>query len=227
MTRRTNARVAGLALLFYIALGITAMVLSGTATKGEGIAEQLAAVARNEPLVRLAAVLNLLCSFAALTLGVTLYGLTREQDRDLSMLGLACRTAEGVIGGVATQMSLGVLWLAGHLGSGGVDRAAALTLGAYSLGTRSSLIAATFFAVGSTCFSWLMLRGRMVPAWLAMLGVIASVLLVVALPLQLGGLLRGAPAQLVWIPMAVFELALAAWLIAKGAAPAAPSAGDP
>jgi hypothetical protein len=51
--------------------------------------------------------------------------------------------------------------------------------------------AAIFFAVGSLLFSWLLLRGRMIPVPLAWLGVLASVLLVVILPLQLAGLFDG------------------------------------
>jgi hypothetical protein len=90
--------------------------------------------------------------------------------------------------------------------------------------------AAIFFAVGSTLFSWLLLRGRMIPAALAWLGVLASVLLVVILPLQLAGLFGGAMSWsasvtwLVWLPMLVFEVVLALWLLIKGVAvPAARS----
>lgn len=84
-----------------------------------------------------------------------------------------------------------------------------------------------FFAVGSTVFSWLLLRGRMIPVALAQLGVWASVLLVVLLLVQRAGLFGGAInwsspiTWLVWLPMLVFEVALALWLIVKGvAAPA-------
>jgi NADH:ubiquinone oxidoreductase subunit K len=56
----------------------------------------------------------------------------------------------------------------------------------------------------------------MIPVALAWLGVLASVLLVVALPLQLAGLLRGPVTQLMWIPMAAFEIPLGLWLIVKG-----------
>jgi len=86
---------------------------------------------------------------------------------------------------------------------------------------------AVFFAVGSTIFSWLLLRGRMIPAALGWLGAIGSALLVVILPLQSAGLLGGpmgwsaSKTWLVWMPVAVFELALAVWLLVKGvAAPA-------
>lgn len=83
---------------------------------------------------------------------------------------------------------------------------------------------AIFFAVGSTLFCWLLLRGRMIPAALAWLGVIASVLLVVILPLQLAGLFGGqttwsaSVTWLIWLPMLAFEVALALWLLIKGVA---------
>ena len=80
-------------------------------------------------------------------------------------------------------------------------------------------VGATFFAVGSTLFSWLLLRGRMIPVALAWLGVLASVLLVVGLPLQLAGVLGGSATQLMWLPMAAFEVPLALWLLIKGLAP--------
>ena len=84
--------------------------------------------------------------------------------------------------------------------------------------------AAIFFAVGSTLFSWLFLRGRMIPVALAWLGVIASVMLVVILPLQLAGLFGGPMSWsagvtwLVWLPMLVYEVVLALWLLIKGVA---------
>ena len=83
---------------------------------------------------------------------------------------------------------------------------------------------AIFFAVGSTLFSWLLLRGRLIPVALAWLGMLASVLLVVILPLQLAGLFGGPMAWsasitwLVWLPMLVFEVVLALWLLIKGVA---------
>jgi hypothetical protein len=42
-----------------------------------------------------------------------------------------------------------------------------------------------------------------------------------ALPFQLAGFFSGVFFQLMWIPMAVFEVVVAVWLIIKGAAPLA------
>jgi len=156
----------------------------------------------------------------ALALGVALYAITRDQDPDLAMLALTCRVGEGVVGAIFIPMTLGLLSLATAAGANAPDAAAAHALGSFVLTARrwNPIIGATFFAVGSTLFSWLLLRGRMVPVALAWLGVLASVLLVVGLPLQLAGVLRGSVTQLMWLPMAAFEIPLALWLLIKGVA---------
>ncbi|HEX8691195.1 MAG TPA: DUF4386 domain-containing protein [Longimicrobium sp.] len=219
MTRTTSARIAGVAFLFYIAAGLAAVVLFGRATGAEGAA-LLARVAGHAPEVRLAAVLTLLCSFAALVLGVTLYGITRDEDHELAVLAMTFRVAEGVLGGFSVIPMLGLLWLGTAGGASGPDAAAAHALAAYLLKGEdaSPTVTATFFAVGSTLFSWLLLRGRMVPVPLAWLGVAASVLLVVGLPLRLGGVVGGPLFELVWLPMLVFEVTLAAWFLTRGVA---------
>ena len=222
MTRRANARISGFTFLLYIAVTLTAMVLSGRATSGEGTAAKLASIAQHASDVRITVVLDLLQCFSALVLAVTLYAITRLQDPDLAMLALTCRVGEGVIGAVGIPRTLGLLWLATNAGAGAPEPAAAHALGAFLLRGDVALTA-TFFAVGSTLFSYLLLRGRMIPVPLAWLGVVASVLLVVGLPLQLAGFLRGTLTSLMWLPMLAFEVPLALWLLIKGVAIAPPA----
>jgi hypothetical protein len=167
MTRRANARLAGVTYLVYLAAGIASLVLAGRAHTTD--------------------VLAVITSFSALLLGVTLYAITREQDSDLAMLGLTCRVIEAIPG--------------------------------------EGMI---YFAVGSTIFAWLLLRGRMIPIALAWLGVLAGVLLVGILLQQRAGLFGGAvdwSSSVTWLtslPMLVFEVALALWLLIKGVAAPAP-----
>jgi hypothetical protein len=164
MTRTTNARIAGIAYLFYLVVGIGSMATRSSAPN-------------------LTELFTVLMSFCALTLGVTLWAITRDVDADLAMMGMLCRVLEAAPG-------------QGEI----------------------------FFTVGNLLFSWLFLRGRLIPVWLARLGVVASMLLIVILPLKMIGLLGGnlgwsSPVTwLQWIPMLVFELTLAAWLLVKGVA---------
>jgi hypothetical protein len=205
MTRTTNARVAGFTFLFYIAAGIASLALSGRPHATD--------------------VLSLFTSLSALVLGVTLYGITREQDPDLAMLALICRVVEGLNGVAGISGTLRLLWLATATGANAPDIEATHALGAFLLNGGGA--GPIFFAVGSTLFSWLFLRGRMVPVALAWLGVLASILLVVITPLQTAGLFGGSGSWgssvtwLMWLPMLVFEVTLALWLLIKGvAAPA-------
>ena len=221
MTRMTNARVAGSAFLLYIILGLPAGMLMARATGGAGIAAKLAGAAQHANDLRAAVVLVLFSSFCAQVLGVTLYAITRQVDRDLAMLALTFRVGEGVIGGVSVQRSLGLLWVATATGANAPDIQTAHALGTLFTGQGGTLgsVGALFFAVGSTIFSWLLLRGRMIPAVLAWLGVVVSFTWVVGVPLQLAGVLRGPILTwVIFLPMVAFEVPFALWLLVKGVA---------
>lgn len=221
MTRTANARIAGWTLLLYIAIGITQMVVSRRTTRGDAIAAQLTSMTQNAGAVRGAVLLGLLTCFVALALAVALYAITREQDADLAMLALSCRVAEALLGAVYMSMTLGLLSVLTAGGQKAIDASETQAVASFVMAARrwNPLIAATFFAVGSTIFSWLLLRGRTIPVMLAWLGVLASALLAIGLPLQLAGILRGAATQIMWLPMAAFEIPLALWLLVKGVKP--------
>jgi hypothetical protein len=216
MTRSTSARIAGFTFLFYIAVAFPSMVLMNRATSGAGTAAQLASVAQHASDVRIAIVLTLLSCFCAIVLAVTLYGITRAVDHELAMLILAFRLAEGVVGAIGIPNTQGLLWLATS-GPGVPEVGSANAIAAYILmPAQSTAIGAAFFAVASLIFSYLLLRGRLVPVALAWIGLFASALLVVCLPLQFGGFLRGTFTSVMWLPMLAFEVPVGFWLLIKG-----------
>ena len=77
-----------------------------------------------------------------------------------------------------------------------------------------------YFAVGSTIFCWLLLRGQMIPVALAWLGTASSAFVVVLLLVQAGlGITTNWSSPItwfVWLPLLVFELTFAVWLLTKG-----------
>jgi len=200
MTLPGNARVAGIAFLLYIAAGVSSMA---------GVSGGLAGV-----------VLALAMCASALVLAVTLFAITRGVDPDLAMLAMTFRVGEGVIGAAFMPVRLALRSLERAAG-GTADAAAALTPLVLKARTYNVMLAATFFAAGSLLFCWLLLRGRLIPAALAWIGVAASAILIVVLPLQIAGL-AGAPlTSYMWLPMLVFEVGAAFWLIVKGVSPPA------
>lgn len=216
MTRATNARLAGSMFLLYIAIGVTSMVLFGRASEGVDAAARLDAIALHSAPVRVTILLGFLTGFVALTLAVSLYALTREVDRDLALLALACRLIEGMMAAVGTVVSLALLGLAtGEVDMLPVSRTA---LGALILRSDAwfTTTSATAFAVGSALFCYLFIRGRVVPMPLAWLGLVASLILLLLLPVRLIGLLHGPVAAWMWLPMLLFEVPCGIWLIARG-----------
>ena len=218
MTRSTNARLAGFGYLSYIVVGILNEVLMYRATSAEGTAAKLARIAEYSTDVRLAMILKLAECFSAFVLAVASYGITRDEDNELAMLGLLCRVAEGVLIASLIPNSQGLLWLASvRAGVDVPDAATTNALGGFLLAPGAA-VGAIFFAVGSAIFSYLLLRGRMIPASLAWWGVLSSALLVIGVPLQIAGFLTGALAGYQWVPAIVFVPVFALWLLIKGVA---------
>jgi hypothetical protein len=218
MTLRTNARLAGLTFLVYFVTGIGSHALFNQTSAGDGTVARLASIAQHVTLVHVSALLLLLEFLCELVLAVTLYGLTREQDRDLALLAMGCRLTEGVIAAMATGSRLDLLAVAiASRTATGADAAAAQALGATLLnGTAGP--AALCFSVGNLIVASLFLRARSIPVWLARLGVVASILGLVEFPLEMLGFLHGPATIVPWIPMALFELILGLWLLIKGVA---------
>ena len=121
MTRRTNARIAGLTFLLYIAVALPSTILFGKAASGEGPVARLGSIAQHTVQMRVAIVLSLASCFAAIVLAITLYALTREQDRDIALIGFACRLGEGLLGGTFILTKLELLWLATASGASAPD----------------------------------------------------------------------------------------------------------
>ena len=216
MTLRANARLAGLTFLLYFVVGLCSHVLSNQVSAGDGTAARLANIAQHATLMRVAAMLLLLEFFGELVLAVTLFALTRDQDRDLALLAVGCRLTEGVIAALAAGSRLDLLAVAiASRTATGADAAAAQALGA-SLMNGTAGPAALCFSVGNLIFASLFLRARSIPVWLAWLGVVASILGLLEFSLEMLGFLHGPATIVPWIPMALFEVILGLWLLIKG-----------
>ena len=78
----------------------------------------------------------------------------------------------------------------------------------------------TAFSVGAALLAWLLLRSGRVPRWLAIWGLIAAPMMLVAgLLLPFTGDPNSAAATLLYAPMAVQEMVFAVWLIGWGFRP--------
>ena len=217
-----NARLAGITLLFYYAASLGDTFLFAQASNGNGTASRLASIAQDAGQVRLTIVLTLLTVLCALILAVTLYALTRDVDPELALIALTCRVVEGALNVVPPATRLALLAIATASATAASADAASLQTQAALLlkaGGLSTTVGATIFAVGSVLFSYLFLKGRSIPAPIAWLGVIGSLLVIPLFPLSSMWPVSGAVVWLISMPLIIFELALAFWLIIKGVSP--------
>lgn len=207
MTVKANSRLAGFAFLFYIAMSILPMVLFAPVSKVEGTAAKLVAMAQHATLMRSGALFSLINMANALVLGAALYALTRAIDRDLALIALLFRAAEGFLSPVGAFTRRALLAIAS-------EQAPDIPLATVLLKTQgfAFLLGSTCFAAGSTLFAYLFLRSRSIPVWLAWLGFAGSLLLLAGLPLQILSLLPAPLDSLMWIPIAFFEVIFAFWL---------------
>jgi hypothetical protein len=222
MTRRGTSRLAGITFLLYIVTGIGTMIFMRNVNAGANdSAARLAAIVQHELAHRVSVLLTLLQAAYAVILGVTLYSLTRDEDRELALLGFCSRFAEGLIAVVSAVNGLALIRLATakepNASLTGIEEFIKASDGA------TPVLAALCFAIGSTLFCYLFLRARTIPLPLAWLGVIASVILVIGLPLQILDLVKAG--MLIWMPMLVFEVWFAFFLIFKGVGPSAAARG--
>jgi hypothetical protein len=225
MKQQTLARIAGFTFLFYIAVAFPTFLLDARATQGHDTATRLASIAAHVPDLRWSIVLTILCCFSALVLAITLYGLIRDGDSVLAVTTLLGRTCEAVLGMLGIPRALQLIALATP-GSAPEwnDPLIAETLTSYLvMPGQDAMLGAPFFAIGSLAFSVQALRVRLIPRTLAVVGVVASILLLVALPFKLAGLIQGPVAERIWLPMLFFEVPLGFWFLVRGVRAPLPS----
>lgn len=184
----------------------------------------------SETLFRVGIASDLVAFACDVVLAAAFYILLKPVGRGLALTGSFFRLADSAILGVMTITSFIALRLlsgAEYLRVFPADQLQALArlvLGAHEAGYLIGLI---FFSLGSTCTSYLLAKGRLIPKPLALLGVIASLLLLVTLLLQIiFPRVADALGIVAYLPILVFELATGLWLSIKGVSLKDPQSGS-
>jgi hypothetical protein len=231
-TKRRIAVVAGV--LFIIAT--VADVISRVALVQPILSApvDLTKISAHENQVLLGALLLLIGAAAATGIAIALFPVLRKHDEGLALGAVAFRLIEGAlyIGIVVCVLLLVTLSKesanAGAAGSSAYEVPAALLMAA-----RDSLgeVAVLVFGLGALMYYWVFYKSRLVPRWLSAWGLVATVSVVVSGLLVILRLTEPmSTTQVVLaLPIAVQEMVMAVWLIARGFNPsalAAESAGE-
>lgn len=218
--RRTAAKVG----LLYI-LGTVAGCCSVIATPFLNDPDYLTKVSENATPVIIGALLILTMGIALSLMSVLLYPVLRKHDQTLATGYVIFRGALET----ATYIFTAFCWLI----------SAALGRAALQVGTDTSTLKAVcdaltdpraggaittvFFIIGALMFYTMLYRSRLVPRWISAWGLASALPYILSAALVLFSVIgSGSDAEcLLYLPMLLQEMVLAAWLIAKGFDPRA------
>lgn len=225
----TNRRIAVVAgVLFIIATGadlISRLVLVQPIL---GAPDYLTRISANEGRVLMGALFLLIGAVAASGIAIALYPVLRKHDEGLAIGSVAFRLIEGAFYlGIVVCLLVLVTVSRESANAGTSAPSIRESTAALVMATRDALgqVAVLTFGLGGFMYYWVFYRSRLVPRWLSAWGLVAVTSLMVSGLLVMLGLVEPlSPTQVVLaLPIAVQEMVLAGWLIAKGFNPRAVS----
>lgn len=211
---RTIARVVG---VLFIVASATA-IAGGALLLPLGEADFLTGVAAAEGQIVSGVLLEVVLVLSVVAIAVMVYPVLRRWNEGLALSYVGARTIEGVLLLAASVSALLVLSLS--QGFGGTEAAGVQPLGDSLLAARDwtyligSLVA---LGVSALILNTLLYRSRLVPAWMSLWGLVGGVLILLRGLLDMYGVdLSGVVQGVFAAPIALQEMVLAVWLIAKG-----------
>ena len=207
-------RLLGVAFLTVLLLTFSefwALSIIGTGS----VSDSLVSISNNLMPLRLSILLGLTLSAGIIVLAVLLFVVLQKQNKIMALVALSCYLLESVTL-VLRQLSVYALipLALEYTKAGALDSSHFQTLGAVFLdiGRWVYDVHLLFFALGGILWYTLFYRTRYIPRFLAIWGIVAVALVLVASVLA-GFEIR--PIALV-LPNALFELAIGLWIVIKG-----------
>jgi hypothetical protein len=217
-TDRKTAIVVGV--LFIIATVANLMSTSLTRSLVDA-PDYLKSLSASESQVLVGALLALIAALASASIAIALYPVLRRYNEGLALGSVGFRLIEGVyyivdIIGLLLLVTLSQAYVhAGTLGDSYMQ-----TIGTLIQAGRERanfVFGVSAFSLGALLYYAVLYQSRLIPRWLAGWGVLGAVCSLAAAISMLFGLTPYSPPMLVLIlPIAVQEMVLAIWLLAKG-----------
>lgn len=214
------ARLTGAMLVLTNLTAMFAFWVRSEFTVRNDAAATAANMVAGESLVRLGIVGELLTVAGVVPLIVGLYVVLKPFGRDLALLALSWRVVENCILAVLSLAMLTALTLVvGGAFMTGADPAQTQAFAYALLRVHSSgfQVGFLFLGLGQALFSWLWWKSRLVPRWLAGLGIAASsVMAAMAVGIIAWPQLYAIVGMAYMAPMGLYEIGLGLWLVARG-----------
>jgi hypothetical protein len=181
--------------------------------------DYLTGAADNSHRIAASALVYLIAAGTSVGIAVALYPLLKKTHGALALGAVVFRTIEAAFYTAAVVSLLSITALGRQLSTAPpAGRAPIQAMADYVLSVRdhSTLVAVFAFSVGSFMYSIVFYRSRLVPRWLSAWGVAGALLMGTAC---LVSLFSGNPVTgeyLLFLPVAVWEMVLAVWLLVRG-----------
>ena len=217
MQNRKTAVITGILFIVATAMGIGAV---GTLGSLIGDPNYLVVMSENSGAVRISLFIDLIMASAVVAIGVVLYPILKQENETLAAGYLVARTIEGLFLALA-----GVTWLVlANIGqefvqAGQPEASYFQTLGTLWLngGTVVFTMGAEItFGLTALMLNYMLFRSNLVPRLITIWGFVGGLLLLVLGCMKVLGLPVSSIEIAFTVPIALNEMVLALWLIAKG-----------
>ena len=189
------------------------------------VSDYLTNVYANENQVLVGVLLELIAAGAVAGTAIALFPIFRKHNEALALGYVSGRTIEAVFIIVSAIGALLLLTLGRGYAAGSPDASNFQILGTLLLAERdwNFLVGPNIiFSLNALMVSYLLYQSRLVPRFISVWGLIGTPLILALGLLVMFGLPRFSPVSiLLALPIALFEMVLAVWLIVKGFNPAA------
>jgi hypothetical protein len=214
--RRTAILVGLLFLTATVSFAVAEALINGVLDR----ADYLSGASADANALTTGALLAFVNGVAVVGIAVLLYPLLKGYSEPLALGYVGLRVAELVASLFLLAVPLLVIALGDRLRDGTIDASASQPLGSLLQAQHDAAIVMVYLitSVAGTILAFLLYQTRLIPRWLAVLGLIAYPVLFVGAVLDMFDVVdvtQGA-GLLAVIPGGLFELILPIWLLAKG-----------
>jgi hypothetical protein len=204
--------------LIFIIATIAAILAAATDPILTGT-DYLSKISASAGAIRWDAILYIIAAFTSAGIAIALYPVLKGVSPSLALGSVVFRAIEAVFYMVAVICLLSLVTLSQQfISAGAAERSSLLPFGNLLLNLRehATLLGVFSFNVGAFMYYYLFFQSRIIPRWLSGWGIFAVTLMVVACILAL---LSDRPITgyaILVVPIALQEIVLAVWLIARG-----------
>jgi hypothetical protein len=191
-----------------------------------GASDYLTRISTNQSQVALGAFFLLIGAVAAAGIAIAMYPVLRSHGESLALGSVGFRLIEGALYlGIVVCLLILVALSQESATAGAAASSAYAATAALVMAARDSLgeVAVLAFGLGGLLYYTVFYRSRLVPRWLSVWGLVAVTSVMVSGVLVMFRQIEpmAAPQLVLALPIAVQEMVLAVWLIARGFNPSA------